>query len=154
LENEFNQVQGDNFKKAMLPKAPVAVNESWTFDPKSLGGAIAKEDQVIKTQCKAKLTKVYTKDGRMYGVIDADVYVHYKSFKKGDMPGGLATETKNVFTLKFDGCIDGALAEAKLTATGETHTTASYRTPELGAVTTVATASIALDSISQELPKK
>jgi hypothetical protein len=74
LIDEFNKGGQVKLVRMLLPPDPVAVNESWNIDAKEF---LPDRDNNVssikgpKSNGTAKLLKVYKKDGRLYGVIDA-----------------------------------------------------------------------------------
>ncbi len=157
LNAEFNAKDPPQQKKAFLPPGPVAVNDSWTIDPKGFLGDLTKDGKanvnVVKSEGKAKLAKVYQKDGKLYGIIDAAVELHIKTTSK-DANGQSDIDMKSTIKLKLDGCIDGSVADGRMTGTFQLSTKATIPTPNLGVVTSNNTGNGTIDQSWTELPKK
>jgi hypothetical protein len=123
LEFEINDLRKDfsnadkKSKKGieeLLPKNPVKIGEPWNIDPaalESLGGGDSFPIDAAKSKMTGKLTKVYTKDGKQWGVIafDLDVVLDPNA-KKGK---GSASGTFKV-NGTFDAVIDGSSQDGTL----------------------------------------
>jgi hypothetical protein len=124
LDRSFNKPggdsEGDELEKALLPKKPVAVNETWKIDSEELLKALAKDSQhplpvdKSKVAGQGKLLRAYKKDGRQYGVFDIEVTLPLK----GDFPLGkdekapIQKGSKMTLHAKVDACIDGSSSDA------------------------------------------
>jgi hypothetical protein len=150
LNAEFNKQEQQKQTKALLPQGPVAVNETWKIDAKEFLDDDGKGMfQDPKFEGTAKLVKIYKKDGRLYGVIDAVLDLQSKLGVKqaNALP---AMEMKGTIKLTFDACIDGTFAEQSFNAKMEMNGTMSM--PQGGPVfsSTIASQDYAL----KELPRK
>ena len=144
-------------KRLFLPTKAVAVGDSWAIDTKPLVQGFGKADQVqvVKAQASAKLTKVYMKDGRLFGVIDAVIDLHVKVASKAEaLKGELKSELKSKMKITFDGCIDGSVAEGRVTHQGEINSTAVFQAPDQPAVTTVSTGTSSGEDTWRQVSKK
>jgi hypothetical protein len=103
--------------EVFLPKRAVKVNQSWTINNKLLAKGFAKVGKLdtAKTEGKAKLVKVYDKEGKQFGVIEYEVKLALKSMK------AVSFETPGSFVIKgtMDTAIDGSTTEGVLTMTGK-----------------------------------
>jgi len=163
LQDEFDRDEGAKTKKALIPPGPVALNETWKFDPKDFGGPSGKDKEstkMLKSEGAAKLTKVYKKDGRQFGVIEAVMELQMVVTIKGGAggpPSDMTSESKVLFKLTYDGCIDGTLNEGKLSGTGNINSKSSFKVEQGGApinVSTVGNALATVENVWQELTKK
>jgi hypothetical protein len=125
LNKSFNKdakddSDGDDLEKAIFPKKPVKVNESWSIDAPALIKSFEKDsNQPIpvdkaKVAGTGKLLKAYKKDGKQYGVLD----IHIDVPLKGDFPLGpgqsapVRAGSTMTMRIKVDGCIDGTSSDA------------------------------------------
>ncbi|OWK43319.1 hypothetical protein [Fimbriiglobus ruber] len=113
LEKEFNKkddipLENEDF----LPGKPVKLNESWTVDidkvVKSFENSGVFTLRPEQTKVTGKLTKVYEKNGRQYGLITLDIVLAVKEMKSdgNEIPIKAGSTLKAVITI--DGCIDGS----------------------------------------------
>lgn len=125
LNRSFNKPGRDDsdddaVEKAILPKKPVAVKETWKIDIENLSKAISKDINVpfpidkSKASAQGKLLRAYKKDGRQYGIFDIAVMLPLK----GDFPLGKGQKapiqkgSKMTLGVKVDACIDGTLSDS------------------------------------------
>ena len=92
------------------PKNPVKVGDSWTLYSKTLAASFGDIGDVDPANAKgqAKLTKVYQKDGKQFGVIDISIKFPVKSAGPLKFDPPATVEMKG----SLDGAIDG-LSTAK-----------------------------------------
>jgi hypothetical protein len=115
LDEEFNKERPEKrANEIFAPKNPVKLNETWKVDPELLLKSLLKEGGMEIDKAKAvatgKLTKVYQKDGRQFGVMSFRIKLPIKSFApEGKKVEKVAGQMTMVMTV--DGCIDGS-AEA------------------------------------------
>jgi hypothetical protein len=122
LDREFNQKKGAGpaFEELLLPGRPVGVAQTW--QPNT--AAIVKELQAVEDGPQpdpagvfgtARLVKVYTKDGRRFGLLRVELTVPLKA-----LPAGkgleLETGTQLVIHADLDLCIDGGAARGTVTS--------------------------------------
>jgi hypothetical protein len=154
LNDEFNKQEQDKQTKALLPRGPVAVNETWKIEAKDfLGDETKGMFQDVKPEGTAKLVKVYKKEGRLYGVIETVLDLQSKFQSKLDVKGANnppPMETKGTLKLTFDGCIDGSFAERSFNVKMEMNGTMNM--PQGGPVYSSTIAS--QDYTLKELPRK
>lgn len=110
LKIEFNQnddlVEPD---RLLRPKKPVKVGETWDLEIAAIAKNYARTTPVPLDQAKArgqgKLTKIYPKDGRNWGVIEVEIVIPLKPGPQG----ALDVDASSKMTLKqvMDGPIDG-----------------------------------------------
>lgn len=156
LLGDFEQDRQQN-KKLFVPPGPVAVKDSWKADPALFLGDLAKTSdlKVAKAEGTATLVKVYKKEGRLYGIIEANVVLEFTAKSRDDKPGqGTTTDSKAHLQLTFDGCIDGSFAETHIKGDSESQATTTFRMGELPAVTSVTVARITFEHFWTELPRK
>lgn len=124
LDSAFNKPGSDDsdnehLEKALLPKKPVALNDTWKIDPEEVMNAFSKDTKqklpadLSKASGIGKLLRAYKKDGRQYGVFDIEV----KLPLKGDIPLGPngkapIQEGSLLIHMKADACIDGMSSDA------------------------------------------
>jgi hypothetical protein len=115
LDHEFNK-QGDapaDFNKLMLPKKPVRVGESWSFDMKALIRDLEKsapmEFDAASAKGSAKLIKAYQQEGRQFGIVEYRLEFPMKAFKMEGQKAPIDEGAVMVITARVDGCIDGTL---------------------------------------------
>ena len=151
LQSEFQGDGPNKPKAAFVPPGPVAVNETWKFDPKLIFGDPGKDPntQVLNTEGTSKLVKVYKKDGRLYGVVETVVGLEMKM-----TPPNTTVTMKVTAKLNFDGCIDGTFAEGHMTGTLVMQTGSSATIPDIGTVSSSGQINSAIDQTCKELPKK
>ena len=76
------------------------------------------------------------------------------SAKDEALKGELKSELKSKMKVTFDGCIDGSVAEGRVTHQGELNSTAVFQTPDQPAVTTVSSGITSSEDTWKQLPKK
>jgi hypothetical protein len=117
LDKEFNKNKGGDFdfNKAMLPKKPVRVMESWKLDAPALIEDLRKdtpfEIDAANTKTSATLVKAYKKDGRQFGVVKLKLVFPIKGMKMAEMKVRFAEGATLTMEATMDGCIDGTLVE-------------------------------------------
>jgi hypothetical protein len=134
LTKEFAGKDDDRtaMERALLPKDPVKLNDSWKLDMAPFVKDIAKSGEIEVNGDKAKgnatLLKVYKKDGKQFGEIKVELSLPLKSLGKGNM--ALTAQDGSVAKLEMnlDVCLDGTSHNATgktsmtLDATGQTTT--------------------------------
>jgi hypothetical protein len=107
----------------LLPKAPVRLNDVWNTAPeamKAMAASLPKESPVNadKSKMTGKLTRVYTKDGRQFGVIEVRTELTVEGKGSAGPTGTLTYETT------YDVPIDGSSHEGtmKVNMTGTLNT--------------------------------
>jgi hypothetical protein len=154
LNNEFNGIDQTNQKKTFIPPGPVALDESWKIDPKGFLGDLTKEGkaEVLKSEGTARLVKVYKKDGRQYGIIESVLDIHIAAAGKG-VAGQPDMEMKGTMKITMDACIDGSIAEGRMTGTFQFNSTAAIPTEALGTVNSNSSGTGTIEQTWRELPK-
>jgi hypothetical protein len=155
LNVEFNGIDPPQQKKTFIPPGPVTVDEIWKIDPKGFLGDLVKDGKadIIKSEGTAKLVKVYKQGDKQYGVIDATVDIHIKSKAKAS-PKDPEMEMKGTMNMRLEGCIDGSVADGKMTGTFQFTTRAAIATDLLGAVSNNSVGTGTIEQSWKELPKK
>jgi hypothetical protein len=95
-----------------LPGKPVKVGETWKIDVAKVAGELAEGGMVIdekKSAGTGKLTKVYDKGGKKFGVIEVVMDLVVTKLASGPQEVALK-DSKLTTTLVMDGCIDGTEA--------------------------------------------
>jgi hypothetical protein len=118
LESEFNRKKdrpsNEEFEKLILPGKAVKVGETWKLDKALLAKLLPSDKEVTvdtqKSKAVGKLTKVYRKDGRQFGVIDVQVHLFPKAISADGKEITLTPTSKVTVTMKMDVCIDGSVA--------------------------------------------
>ncbi len=105
-----------------LPGKPVKVGDGWTIDVGKVAGELGESGMVIdekKSAAAGKLTKVYDKGGKKFGVIEVTMELVVTKLK-GAQEVPLKDGSKLTITLTLDGCIDGseATGAGKMTMKG------------------------------------
>jgi hypothetical protein len=131
LDKEFNkkgELNESELEKLVLPPGPVKLNESWKVDPKVIAKLLQEEAMLKlnleKTKATGKLTKVYRKDRRQFGVIVIHMTIVPDSMTKDGMTFAFTPTSKMVLEMTMDGCIDGSSSSGHLTFTGDAAITA------------------------------
>jgi hypothetical protein len=121
LKEEFknkDDQEEDQMEKAVLPKKPVQVGESWKCDVaailKGLGKEVSEGVDAAKVEATGKLLKVYKKAGLPFGVIDVVINLPVKQFGAGTstikMDAGVVMKVKAT----LDACINGSMTEGSM----------------------------------------
>jgi hypothetical protein len=121
LEKRFpSSRKDDDFDadRAMLPGRPVAVGESWEVDPapfvKDFNTRAKTGPRITATGMKVtgKLTKVYKKDGRQFGVLEFELVMPIAAYETPDkMKLDVTKESRITVKAHTDRCIDGTRDE-------------------------------------------
>ena len=78
-----------------------------------------------------------------------------KLMPKGGKPGeGLRSENKGTMKISFDGCIDGTLADGRVSGTADISVTTTIREGKTPEVTSVAHGTSVIEETWKELPRK
>jgi hypothetical protein len=111
LGKEFSakkQTRDEDF----LPGKPVKVGETWKIDVTKVAAEMSEGGMVIddqKSTASGKLTKVYDKGGKKFGVIEVTMDLVATTLKSGPQEVPLK-DSKLTLALVLDGCIDGTEA--------------------------------------------
>lgn len=112
LESEFrNKDKDGGGPDQLLPKQAVKVGDSWALDAaamKMFGGGMGNDLDPAKSKFTCKLAKMYTKDGKQWGVIEFDLDIVPNS--KADGTGSIKIAGK------FDAVLDGSARDGTMTA--------------------------------------
>jgi hypothetical protein len=118
LEEGFTRKKDVNLLEGMLPGKALKVGETWSFDPRPLLQAWPKPAQVRTDPQSAtgagKLTRVYRRDGRLFGVLGFTVEVPVLGVDYGSRPATLEPGARMGFSLTVDACIDGGASTFSL----------------------------------------
>lgn len=114
LMKEFRH--GDKVGKSdmeyLLPKTPVKLNEQWTLSRESLVEWVAQDGITVDPDASsvtAKLTKVYTSEGKQWGTLEVQMKMSVKAVGAGGPPlTGLLSLTQTI-----DCPIDGSSPETR-----------------------------------------
>jgi hypothetical protein len=153
LNEEFNN-KGQETMKTLLPPGPVGVKENWKIDALAFFGDIAKgpTTKVFYSAGTATLAKVYKKDNRLYGVIDAVLDIQLKMTLSGAKAGEPDVADMRVKTkLTAVNCIDGTLTDMTLKGNVTINMTA---TSQQGALAVAEIATTSIQETRRELPNK
>src|SRR5262249_45961011 len=107
-----------------LPKTPVKAGDGWKVDLKEVAKGLSgggMEIDAAKSSATGKLTRVYEKNGRKFGVIEVKMDVAVTKISAGGMEINLKDGSKMSLVVLLDGCIDGteASGSSKMTMKGE-----------------------------------
>ena len=116
LISDLSERFGGNADDFLLPEKPVAVGESWTVDVEPLVNELEAGDDfdVEKSSGTAKLSRIYSRDGKRFGVIDADINLVTNAI--GEM--NLDKPTPLEFHISMDGALDGSSTQRSTKASG------------------------------------
>ncbi|MFO0852616.1 MAG: hypothetical protein U0871_29250 [Gemmataceae bacterium] len=121
FDEEFrdNSVSDDD----ILPGKPVKIGDTWAIDVKKLLGSLpdGMTADAAGSSAGGKLTKVYQKDGKTFGVFEVTMELVLTKFKQEDEETALKAGSKLTIETTYDGCIDGTSHEmtAKQVTKGE-----------------------------------
>jgi hypothetical protein len=107
----------------LAPKKPVKVGETWAIDAKKMAKEFDKDGNMEmdadKSKAGGKLVKVYSKGGKLYGVIELTLTVAIK--KLGSKDGSLTFDPPATMEMKLtlDVVIDGTSGAGVMTMTGK-----------------------------------
>lgn len=116
LSKEFDKENDDDkdLSQLVLPKTPVAVNDTWKLDMQAIAKELAsdKDAQTIefdfaKAAGTGKLLKAYKKDGRQFGEMLYQMEVPIVALGAGAQKVVMQPGTKLAVQVKVDACIDG-----------------------------------------------
>jgi hypothetical protein len=112
LHEEFNKGGVRKFiTDHFLPRKLVKVNEAWTFDVAPLAKGMMADGKILVDDTKAtgsgKLTKVYKKDGREFGVVELTMEFPVTQFVGDDGTKHATKDSKITVKIEADGCIAG-----------------------------------------------
>ncbi len=116
LDREFNRkkLDANEFVQFFLPARPVKAGEAWQPDRalvnKGFQDGTGFEVLSEKTVATGKLTRVYQKDGRLFGVVALHLEITPKSLPQGDKRLAIQPESRVVIDVTLDGCLDGSAA--------------------------------------------
>jgi hypothetical protein len=100
----------------MLPKEPVATNETWKLDMVAIAKEFSVENPFIADPARStgtgKLVKAYRKGGRQYGIIENEFELALTRTAKDGMAMDLNPSSRAKFSIRLEGCIDGTLISA------------------------------------------
>jgi hypothetical protein len=116
LDITFNRdtPEGLTVEEAVLPRKPVRVNEPWQIDLAALRKALRREGGLEldtdpnTTKITGKLTRVYEKDGRRFGVMVYRIKSRVKGMVKGAEQIKAEPSSLMDVEVKLDACIDGS----------------------------------------------
>jgi hypothetical protein len=138
LESEFNRKKDrpsdDEIEKFFLPKRAVKVGESWKLDPTTLAKLFPSGKGIVldtqKTTALGRLSKVYRKDRRQFGVISVEVKMVPKAIEEGGKEIPLTPASKVTMTMKLDLCIDGSVSTGTFNMDMLFHAEALFPAPD------------------------
>lgn len=97
--------QGMGKNDEITPKKPVKVGETWAIDAASW---VKREDaEIVPKNAFASLTRVYRKEGHLYGVVEAKAEFEVKSLTVQGRKMKLQPGSRIIMKSVRDGCIDG-----------------------------------------------
>ena len=115
LRDEFKEKKTEDdleLEDLLMPKQPLAVNETWKPAMAPILSELADETDMnfdaAKSTAQGKLTKVYKKDGKQYGVLKIDLDLAVTKMGVGGALINMAPGSTSKMTCMLDGCIDGS----------------------------------------------
>jgi hypothetical protein len=160
LAQEFER-EGDDkeeMEKAVLPKGPVKVNESWKLDVAPFVKDAAKSGEIEVDADKAKATgtllKAYKKDGKQFGQVKLVLSFPMKSLGSGERK--LVADQGSVAgtEMNLDGCIDGTSNTGTVSSSMKMDFKSSLPDGKGGKLAVIVTADTKSEEVRKELPKK
>jgi hypothetical protein len=142
LNKSFNKGDDDSdeedLEKALFPKKPIRVDESWTLDPAPLLKSFEKGSKSpfpldkAKVSGTGKLLKAYKKDGSQFGVLDLGITLPIKGqFPLGkNQTAAIQDGSKMKMRIEVDTCIDGTLSDGDGTMSMDIDFTAVFKGPD------------------------
>ncbi len=141
LNKSFNKDGDDSdneeIEKALFPKKPIRVDESWKLDSAALLKAFEKDSKTPtldkeKMNGTGKLLKAYKKDGKQFGVLDFRINLPLKgNFPLGkDQTAALQAGSKMNIHIEVDTCIDGAVSDGVGDVAMESDINAVFKGPD------------------------
>jgi hypothetical protein len=118
----------------IVPKQPVAVNETWKVDMDAIikdftNAAPFTVDQA-KSSGTGKLLKAYKKDGKQFGIVDVEMTLVVTKIGAGAMAIELNANSQAKVTLHFDGCIDGSSSSGAMEMKMQLKMGGAIKTPD------------------------
>jgi hypothetical protein len=116
LEKEFNKesespLQNEDF----MPGKPVKLNEAWEVDTDRVVKTFEAEAPFKldkdKSKVTGKLTRVYSKDGAQFGMIELTMTLVTTALKQGGQEIELKEGSKITAKIDLDVCIDGSRSD-------------------------------------------
>ena len=114
LAKDFKQKSDEDaeFEKAVMPKNPVKVGESWKIDMAKPVAIFARsgglEVFIDKSKGTGTLIKAYKKDGKQFGEMKFAMVMPVKSTGQGKEAMIFSDGAKIIVELTLDACIDGS----------------------------------------------
>lgn len=111
LKKEFG-AKKETSEEDFLPEKPVKVGDSWKVNVEKAAAELAEGGMVIdpdKSKGTGKLTKVYQKNGKTYGILEVEMDLIVSKIK-GPQEIPLKDGSKLNIKITIDGCIDGTEA--------------------------------------------
>ncbi len=160
LAKEFERDGDDknDLEKALLPKDPVKLNDSWKVDMGPVVKEIAKSGELELDADKAKgtgtLLKAYKKDDKQFGELKLVLTLPIKSLGKGDMKIVAAQGSVAVAEMNMDVCIDGTSNTAAIKGGMKLDAKGSIADPQGGKLSVTMSVQTKSEETRKELPKK
>lgn len=110
LDRDFNRNTDEASREVLTPTKPVKVNDTWQVDAAKVAKGIGSDEMALdpaKSSATGKLTKVYTKDGKQWGVLEYKIELAVTKIKSGPNELPLKPGSKMTMALTVDTCIDG-----------------------------------------------
>jgi hypothetical protein len=107
-----------DLERAVLPKAPVKINESWKMDLAPFVADTAKGGQLEldpdKVNGTATLLNAYQKDGQQFARIKVGLMLPIKSLGKGVLSVRTQEGSAALVEMDLEGCVDGSSKTATI----------------------------------------
>jgi hypothetical protein len=156
LDREFNANDSLELQRRILPGGPVRLEEAWKVDmapvARDFENSTGMQVDAAKATGSGRLTKVYTKDGRRYGVLAVKLEMPILAVgvqqKIALLPGA-----KLVVDVTLDACIDGGAATGVLKASFVLDAAATVPGPDGKPARLTLTTRGAINESRTELPR-
>jgi hypothetical protein len=107
-----------DLERAVVPKSPVKINESWKMDLAPFIADTARSGQMELDPEKAKgtatLMNAYQKDGKLFAEIKVGLMLPIKSLGKGILKVATQDGSAAAVEMDLDGCADGSCKTANI----------------------------------------
>lgn len=118
LQKEFNAAKAFDLQRMVLPDQPVKVNDTWKLNMADIARNWQKGTKmsvdIKRSSGTGKLTRVYQKEGRLYGVLTFHLEMPLTHLGEGQQRAQMATGSRMAMDVVLDACIDGSVSSGSL----------------------------------------